>query len=147
MDIGTFRDYFIIIGALITSLSILYSNFKNGKSQADSNAIESYKAELEIYKVKSDRQEIELKDTVAKLNKQTGVIETLEKTLSLRDPDFTTTFNRILSVQSDSLKELTEMRMNFTAHYEQDKENFQFLKDGIQSINEFIGNGHEVKKK
>jgi len=130
--IHPFDDILNIIiasSALLFALSYAWSMYKGGSVKANAEALITYKNEVEALKLTITRKDGDIAritrdivDLQAQLNQLKGENQALQKTLSLRDPGFESTFNKLAC----SIK---DMRDDLRTHYESDKQEFSNIKE------------------
>jgi septal ring factor EnvC (AmiA/AmiB activator) len=112
------------ISAFIFAIAYSYSQWKRGVTSAESEALTTYQAELNLVKDTLKRVQEENKAQAAQLNQLIGENKTLKETLTYQDPKFRDTIKSILD-------EIKKMREDFEQHAKDDNIRFVAQGEGI----------------
>lgn len=110
-------DIMLVLSGLIVVMSYAWSQWRKGKSDADSSTIQTYRSEVDALTIKMNRFEQDNKDLAAQVNQLIGENNTLKQTLTYQDPAFKLTIKTILD-------EIKAMRQEFKTHTKMDNKRF-----------------------
>ena len=125
--------------ALIFAVAYAYSQWKRGVTRAESEALTTYQAELNVVKETLKRVQQENKDQAAKLNQLIGENKTLKETLTYQDPKFRKTIKSILD-------EIKKMREDFEQHAKDDNIRFVAQGEGINKAKTVAEDNNRILK-